>query len=69
MGWHFSTGERLVLVLVPSKRDVRAANSQVLERIGIDLLGKKAMDCKLHEWIGVAILVLRRMAMIGSWRR
>ena len=40
MGWHFKVGERLALVLVPSERDVKAGNNQVLERIGIDLLEK-----------------------------
>ena len=40
MGWHFRAGERLALVSIPSGRDVRAGNSQVLKRIGIDLLGK-----------------------------
>ena len=40
MGWHFRVGERLASVLVPSGRDVKAGNSQVLERVGIHLLGK-----------------------------
>ena len=53
-------------MLDPSKRDVIAWNSQVLERIGIDLLGKIAMDGQVPNWIGVAMLVLRRMAMIES---
>ena len=35
MGWHFRVGERLALVLVPSRRDVEAGSSQVLKRIGI----------------------------------
>ena len=54
MGWHFREGERLALVLVPSKRDVRAGNSQVLERIGIHMMEKIAKN-------GMAILVLIRM--------
>ena len=44
LGWHFRLGERLALVSVPSGRDVRAGNSQVFERIGIDLLGKIALE-------------------------
>ena len=63
LGWHFRVGERLASVLVPSRRDVRGGNYRVLERIGIDLLGKIAMDCQVREWISVAIVVLRRMVM------
>ena len=62
----FKAVERLASVLVPSGRDVMAENSQVLERIGIDLLGKIAMDGRVWDWIGVAMLVLRRMAMTES---
>ena len=62
----FKAGKRLALVSVPSGRDVMARNSQVLERIGIDLLGKIAMDGRVQDWIGVAMLVLRRMAMTKS---
>ena len=54
MGWHLRARERLALVLVPSGRDVKAGNSQVLERIGIHLLEKIAKN-------GMAILVLKRM--------
>ena len=36
-------GERLALVSDPSGRDVFARNNQVLERIGINLLGEIAM--------------------------
>ena len=50
----------------PSGRDVIAWNSQVLERIGIDLLGKIAMNGRVLVWIGVAILVLRRVVMTES---
>ena len=53
-------------MLVPSGRDVEVGNSQVLERIGIDLLGKIALECQVWEWIGGAMLVLRRMAMTKS---
>ena len=66
MGWLFRVGERLASVLVPNKRDVRAGKSQVLERICIALLGKLAMDCGVLGWIGVAILVLKRMGMTKS---
>ena len=66
MGWHFRVGERIAIVLVPSKRDVRAGDSQVLKRIGIDHLGKLAMDCQVLGWIGMATLVLKRMVMTGS---
>ena len=62
----FQVGKRLVSVSVPSKRDVMAGNRRVLERIGIDLLGKIAMDGQVWDWIGVAMLVLRRMAMTES---
>ena len=41
-------------------------NNQVLERILIELLGKIAMDGRVQDWIGVAMLVLRRMAMTES---
>ena len=50
----------------PSGRDIIAWNSRVLEGIGIDLLGKIAMDGRVCDWIGVAMLVLRRMAMTES---
>ena len=59
MGWHFKVGERLALVSDPSK-------SQVLDRIDFDLLGKLAKKDRVQIWIGVARLVLRRMAMIKS---
>ena len=36
----FKVGERLALVLDPSGRDVNVGNSQVLDRIDFDLLGK-----------------------------
>ena len=54
------------MVSIPSGRDVTVGNSQVLERIGIDLLGKIAMDGRVQEWIGVAMLILRRMVMAKS---
>ena len=57
LDWHFKVGERLVLVSDPSERDVKVRNSQVLDRIGIDLLGKKVMDSRVWDWIGVAFLV------------
>ena len=63
MGWHFRASERLASVLVLSERGVRAGNSQVLERIGMDHLGKLAMDCRVLGWIGMAILVLERMVI------
>ena len=44
LGMAFQEGERLALVLDLSGRDVIARNSQVLERIGIELLGKIAME-------------------------
>ena len=47
LGLAFKARERLASVLVPSRRDVMARNSQVLKRIGIDLLGKIAMDCRV----------------------
>ena len=50
----------------PSGRDVRAGNSQVLERIGIGHLGKLAMDCQVLGWIGMATLVLKKMIMTKS---
>ena len=53
-------------MLDPSERDVIALNSQVLERIGIDLLEKIDMNGQVLVWIGVAMLVLRRMAMTKS---
>ena len=42
MGWHVRAGERLVSVLDPSKRDAKVWESQVLDRIGIVLLGMLA---------------------------
>ena len=35
-------------------------SSQVLERIGIDLVGNLAMKCRVLNWIGVAMLVLKK---------
>ena len=66
MGWHFRAGERLASMLVPSGRDVRAGDSQVLERIGIGHLGKLAMDFQVLGWIGKVTLVLKRMVMNRS---
>ena len=66
LGLAFQAGKRLASVSDPSGRDVIAWNSQVLEGIGIDLLGKIAMDGRVWDWIGVAMLVLRGMAMTKS---
>ena len=49
---------RLASVLDPSRRDVNVWNSQVLDRIDIDLLGRLAMKVQVWDWIGLAILVL-----------
>ena len=56
-------------MLVPSGRDVRAGDSRVLERIGIDHMGKLAMDYQVLGWIGMATLILERMVMTKSYRR
>ena len=53
----------------PSERDVNVWNSQVLDRMDIDLLRRLALEGRVQDWIGLAILVMRRMAMIESWRR
>ena len=53
-------------MLVPRERDVKAGDSQVLERIGIEHLGKLAMDCRVLGWIGLATLILERMVMTKS---
>ena len=66
MVWHFKVGERLASVSVPSGRDVNVGNSQVLDRIEFDLLGKLAKKDRVRIRIGVARLVLRRMEMIKS---
>ena len=66
MGWHFKVGVRLALVSNPSGRDVNIWNSQVLDRMDIDQLGRLATKGGFLNWIGLAILVLRRMAMIES---
>ena len=69
LGLAFKAGEILASVLVPSRRDVRANDSQVLESIGIDHLGKLARDCHVLDWIGMATLILERMLMTKSYRR
>ena len=69
LGLAFKAGKRLALVSVPSKRDAKAGNSQVLKRIGIDHLGKLAMDNQVLGWIGMATLILGRMVMTKSYRR
>ena len=66
MGWHFKVGKRLALVSDPSGRDVNVGNSQVLDRIDFDLVGKLAKKDQVQIWISVARMVLRRMAMIRS---
>ena len=66
MGWNFKVGVRLALVSDPSKRDVNVWNSQVLDRMDMDLLERLAMKGQFLDLIGLAILVLRRMAMIES---
>ena len=66
LGLAFQVGKRFSLVSDPSGRDVNAWNSQVLEGIGIDLLGKIAMDGRVRDWIGVAMFILRRMTMTES---
>ena len=53
----FQAGKRLASVLDSSERDVIAWKSQVLERIGIDLLGKIAMKGRVWVWIGLAMFV------------
>ena len=63
LGLVFQASKRLDSVLDPSGRDVTAWNSRVLERIGIDFLGKIAKDGQVWDGIGVAMLVLRRMLM------
>ena len=57
---------RLASVSDPSGRDVKVWNSQVIDKIGIDLLGKIAMEGRVRICIGMARLVLRRMAMTKS---
>ena len=59
MGWYFMVGERLALVSVSIGRNVRADNSQILEKIGTYHLGKLASD-------GMATLFLKRMVMTNS---
>ena len=66
MGWHFKVGERLALVTNLGGRDANAWNSQGLDRIDFDLLGKLAKKDRVQIWIGVPRLVLRRMSMIRS---
>ena len=66
LGLAFQVGEKLASVSDPSERDVIAWISQVLERIGIDLLGKIAMESQVQDWIGVAMLALRRTSMTES---
>ena len=53
-------------MLDPSGRDVFARSNQVLERIGIELLGKITMDGRVQDWIDVAMLVLRSTSMTES---
>ena len=57
LDWHFKVGMRLASVSDPSGRDVKVWNSQVLDRIDIDLLGRLAMKDQVRIWIGLAILV------------
>ena len=57
MGWHFKVGERLASVSDPSEKDANVWNSQVLDRIDFDLLGKLAKKDRFQIWIGVARLV------------
>ena len=64
MGWPFKVVETLASMFDPSGRDAKVWDSQVLDRIGIDLLGKIATEGRVQIWIGMARLVLRRMAMI-----
>ena len=59
-GLAFQVGERLALVLNPSRRDVFVGNNQVLERIGIDLLGEIAMKAESGFGIRVAMLLSRK---------
>ena len=66
LGMAFKAGKRLALVLDPSGRDVKVWNSQVLDRIDIDFMGKLAMKDRVWIWIGLTRLVLRRRAMIKS---
>ena len=50
----------------PKERDANIWNSQVLDRIDFDLLGKLARKDRVWIWIGLAKRVLRRMPMIRS---
>ena len=40
------------MVSDPSGRDVKVWNSQVLDRMDIDLLGRLAMEGQVQDWIG-----------------
>ena len=40
------------MVSNPSGRDVKVWNSQVLDRMDIDLLGRLAMEGQVRYWIG-----------------
>ena len=65
MGWHFRVDERLASILVPSGRDAKAGNSQVLERIGIGQPGSDCQDDQVLEgW--ALIVLLRRLEMTKS---
>ena len=66
MGWHFKAGERLAVMSSPSGRDFNVGNGQVLDGIDFGLLGKLAKEDRVQIWIGMARVVLRRMAMIRS---
>ena len=66
LDWHLKVGVRLASMSNPSRRDVKVWNSQVLDRMDIDLLGRLAMEGRVRIWIGLAILVRCRMAMIES---
>ena len=58
LGLAFKASKRLSLMSDPSGRDVKLWNSQVLDRIDIDLLGKLAMKGRVQIWIGLVRLVL-----------
>ena len=51
LGLAFKAGERLASVSDPSGRDVKVWNSQVLDRMDIDLVGRLAMEGRVRDWI------------------
>ena len=66
LGLVFTVGGRLISMLDPSGRDVKASDSRVLDRTEIDLVGKIVMEGQIQDGIGRGYTCPEKEGMIDS---